>query len=85
MKADEKNAIVVHAALYFPITVWGLYYWARTQFSFSAVRGAAEATKVSQALADVDLPFDDGFGRAGRHAELLRSCCRKTEATLRRF
>ena len=31
-------AIVVHAALYFPITLWGLYYWARTHLSFSAVR-----------------------------------------------
>jgi uncharacterized protein (TIRG00374 family) len=31
-------AIVVHAALYFPITLWGLYYWTRSQFSFGAVR-----------------------------------------------
>jgi uncharacterized protein (TIRG00374 family) len=31
-------AIVVHAALYFPITLWGLYYWARTHLSFSTVR-----------------------------------------------
>ena len=37
-------AIVVHAALYFPITLWGLYYWARMQFSFSAVRGSVETT-----------------------------------------
>ncbi len=37
-------AIVVHAALYFPITIWGLYYWARMQFSFSAVRGSVEKT-----------------------------------------
>lgn len=31
-------AIVVHAALYIPITLWGFYYWTRTQFSFGAVR-----------------------------------------------
>jgi glycosyltransferase 2 family protein len=31
-------AIVVHAALYFPITLWGLYYWARAHLSFAAVR-----------------------------------------------
>lgn len=31
-------AIVVHAALYFPITLWGLYYWARAHLSFSTVR-----------------------------------------------
>ncbi len=31
-------AIVVHAALYFPITLWGFYYWTRAQLSFGAVR-----------------------------------------------
>lgn len=31
-------AIVVHAALYFPITLWGLYYWARAHLSFGAMR-----------------------------------------------
>jgi glycosyltransferase 2 family protein len=31
-------AIVVHAALYFPITLWGLYYWARAHISLSVVR-----------------------------------------------
>ncbi len=35
-------AIVVHAALYFPITLWGLYYWTRSQFSFGAVRRSSE-------------------------------------------
>jgi uncharacterized protein (TIRG00374 family) len=35
-------AIVVHAALYFPITLWGLYYWTRAHFSFGAVRAGAE-------------------------------------------
>ena len=34
-------AIVVHAALYFPITLWGLYYWARAHLSLSAVRSDA--------------------------------------------
>ncbi len=37
-------AIVVHAALYFPITLWGLYYWTRSQFSFGAVRRSSETT-----------------------------------------
>jgi uncharacterized protein (TIRG00374 family) len=35
-------AIVVHAALYFPITVWGLYYWFRSRLSFGALRVDAE-------------------------------------------
>lgn len=35
-------AIVVHAALYFPITLWGLYYWARAHLSFSAVRSSVD-------------------------------------------
>ena len=35
-------AIVVHAALYFPITLWGLYYWFRANLSFGAVRAGAE-------------------------------------------
>ncbi len=35
-------AIVVHAALYFPITIWGLYYWFRTHLSFRAIRTGAE-------------------------------------------
>lgn len=34
-------AIVVHAALYIPITIWGFYYWTRAQFSFGAVRAGA--------------------------------------------
>jgi uncharacterized protein (TIRG00374 family) len=34
-------AIVVHAALYFPITLWGLYYWFRAHLSFGAVRAGA--------------------------------------------
>ncbi len=41
-------AIVVHAALYFPITLWGLYYWTRSRFSFGAVRRSTEATSVRQ-------------------------------------
>ncbi len=35
-------AIVVHAALYFPITVWGLYYWFRANLSFGAIRASQE-------------------------------------------
>lgn len=31
-------AVVVHAALYFPITLWGLYYWSRASLSWRAVR-----------------------------------------------
>ncbi len=31
-------AIVVHAALYFPVTLWGLYYWTRAHLSWRAVR-----------------------------------------------
>jgi uncharacterized membrane protein YbhN (UPF0104 family) len=40
-------AIVVHAALYFPITLWGLYYWARAHLSLSAVRTDAAQRVVS--------------------------------------
>jgi uncharacterized membrane protein YbhN (UPF0104 family) len=39
-------AIVVHAALYFPITLWGLYYWARAHLSLSAVR--SDATRAGE-------------------------------------
>lgn len=31
-------AVVVHAALYFPITLWGLYYWSRASLSWRVVR-----------------------------------------------
>lgn len=31
-------AVVVHAALYFPITLWGLYYWSRASLSWGRVR-----------------------------------------------
>lgn len=41
-------AIVVHAALYFPITLWGLYYWLRAHFSFGAVRAGAECEGVER-------------------------------------
>lgn len=37
-------AIAVHAALYFPITLWGLYYWTRASLSWRAVRAAREAS-----------------------------------------
>jgi len=33
-------ALVVHAALYLPITLWGLYYWARGSLSWGEVRAA---------------------------------------------
>lgn len=33
-------AILVHAALYFPITFWGVVEWSRQQFSFSQIRDA---------------------------------------------
>jgi uncharacterized protein (TIRG00374 family) len=36
-------AIVVHAALYFPITLWGVYYWARAHLSLAAVRAVEPA------------------------------------------
>lgn len=35
-------AIAVHAALYFPITLVGLYYWARAHLSLRAVRAIGE-------------------------------------------
>lgn len=31
-------AILVHAALYFPITIWGIIEWSRQQFSFSRIQ-----------------------------------------------
>jgi glycosyltransferase 2 family protein len=34
-------AIVVHAALYLPITLWGLFYWWRESLSWSQVRHVA--------------------------------------------
>ena len=36
-------AIVVHAALYFPVTIWGLYYWTRASLSWRAVRNLGES------------------------------------------
>ena len=51
-------AIVVHAALYFPITLWGLYYWARTHLSFSAVRSDVGREGVGR----------EGVGREGAEA-----------------
>jgi glycosyltransferase 2 family protein len=34
-------AIVVHAALYLPITVWGLFYWWRESLSWREARRVA--------------------------------------------
>jgi len=31
-------ALVLHAALYFPITVWGLYYWFSQHLSLRTVQ-----------------------------------------------
>jgi uncharacterized membrane protein YbhN (UPF0104 family) len=31
-------AVVVHAALYFPITIWGLFYWWRESLSWRDVQ-----------------------------------------------
>ncbi len=31
-------AIAVHAALYFPVTLWGLYYWTRAHLSWRTMR-----------------------------------------------
>ncbi len=46
-------AIVVHAALYFPITLWGLYYWAKAHISLSAVRSdAARERPVGQVMSN---------------------------------
>jgi len=41
-------AIFVHAALYFPITLWGVIEWSRRQMSFKAIREIAEEPKDSQ-------------------------------------
>lgn len=35
-------AILVHAALYFPITLWGAWEWFRMQLSWSAIQESAE-------------------------------------------
>jgi len=37
-------AILVHAALYFPITIWGVVEWSRQQFSFSDIRNPDDET-----------------------------------------
>ncbi len=34
--------ILLHAALYFPVTLWGLVYWVREHFSFKEVEQARE-------------------------------------------
>ena len=39
-------AIVVHAALYFPITLWGLYYWLRANLSLGTMRSLRESSVV---------------------------------------
>jgi uncharacterized protein (TIRG00374 family) len=50
MDATAAYALVLHATLYFPVTVWGLYYWFRQHLSLrnvrqyeDAVEGAVEA------------------------------------------
>lgn len=51
-------AIVVHAALYFPITLWGLYYWLHAHLSLRAVR----AISVSEAATGPAAKFGEGSG-----------------------
>lgn len=41
-------AIVVHAALYFPITLWGLYYWTRLHLSFGSMWGIRTAVPAEE-------------------------------------
>jgi uncharacterized protein (TIRG00374 family) len=58
-------AIVVHAALYFPITVWGLIEWWRWNLSLGQVRaGDAEAAAANGAPGDVTQTVE-----MARHAE----------------
>ena len=45
-------AIVVHAALYFPITLLGLYYWAREHLSLRAVRAISEGDTAASPVAE---------------------------------
>jgi uncharacterized protein (TIRG00374 family) len=39
-------AVVVHAALYFPITLWGLFYWWRESLSWREVRKGLSAEEM---------------------------------------
>lgn len=54
-------AILVHAALYFPITIWGVVEWSRQQFSFSQIRDPDDE-------GDDSLPMTRSRGAAGASA-----------------
>jgi uncharacterized protein (TIRG00374 family) len=43
MDASAAYALVLHATLYFPITVWGLYYWFQQHLSLRNVRAYEDA------------------------------------------
>jgi len=42
----SSYVILLHAALYFPVTLWGVYYWIREQFSFKEAE--QERTQVTE-------------------------------------
>jgi uncharacterized protein (TIRG00374 family) len=43
MDASAAYALALHATLYFPVTVWGIYYWFRQHLSLRNVRQYEEA------------------------------------------
>jgi uncharacterized protein (TIRG00374 family) len=45
MDATAAYALVLHATLYFPVTVWGLYYWFRQHLSLRNVREYEDAVE----------------------------------------
>jgi uncharacterized protein (TIRG00374 family) len=45
MDASAAYALVLHATLYFPITIWGLYYWFRQHLSLRNVRQYEDAVE----------------------------------------
>jgi len=47
IEATGAYALVLHAALYFPITIWGLYYWSRQHLSLRNVRQYEDAVAVA--------------------------------------
>jgi hypothetical protein len=46
-EASAAYALVLHATLYFPITVWGLYYWFQQHLSLRNVRAYEDAVEES--------------------------------------
>jgi uncharacterized protein (TIRG00374 family) len=66
--------ILLHAALYFPITLWGLFYWIKEHFSFKEAEHERQVTaeekkqptRLNQSMSFVPAPTSKGEQSGGR-------------------